>query len=94
LGNQSFNNKTFRRTEISEGAPDILVLLVVLLVLPLGEVWRRRSLNQKHNSAFVTVGYYRGDRGTGEVPMFARVRAEILFLAAGSILVVGIAYLF
>jgi len=31
--------------------------------------------------------------GTGEVPMFARIDA-LLFLAAASILIVGIAYLF
>jgi len=49
---------------------------------------------KKHNSAFVKVRYSRGDRGTGEVPMFAHIRAEILFLAAGAILVVGVAYLF
>src|SRR5215469_13098868 len=49
---------------------------------------------KKHNSAFVKVQYWYGDRGTGEVPMFAHIRAEILFLAAGTILVVGVAYLF
>ena len=49
---------------------------------------------KKHNSALVKVRYSRGDRGTGEVPMFAHIRAEILFLAAGAILVVGVAYLF
>jgi len=55
---------------------------------------RGRSRTKKHNSAFVKVRYSRGDRGTGEVPMFAHIRAEILFIAAGAILVVGVAYLF
>ena len=55
---------------------------------------KRGRSRKKHNSAFVKVRYSRGDRGTGEVPMFAHVRAEILFLAAGAILVVGVAYLF
>jgi hypothetical protein len=50
----------------------------------------------RHNSAFVAIGKgIVGDGALEKVPMFARIDApQILFLAAGSILVVGIAYLF